>query len=293
MATVALAVLLSSCGSDTAASDTVVSNPVSEDDTVLVSTTTTPVATASPTSSTAPPIEGLPITIPDWLYTRTLDTNAAGVASSQPTPPELIDRKLPPQDILPIPATFDFKASINPLDGEPLARSTWQEGCPVPSEDLRYVIITFWGFDERPHRGELIVHRDVAVDMVAVFETIYEARFPIEEMRIITQEDLDALPTGDGNISASFVCRPVTGGSKFSQHAYGLAVDINPFHNPYIKGERVLPELATAYLDRDQDLPGMMDDESVPVQAFLELGWGWGGHWNSLKDFQHFSQNGR
>ena len=279
--------ILASCGSRSGAE-------ASDDTTVLVSTTE-----SLGTTSTVPPtteratIPGLPVTIPDWLYTRPLGTDGNGIASSQPTPPELINRKLPPQDVLPLPTTLDFKATINPLDGEPLARSTWHEGCPVHRDDLRYIQVTFWGFDERPHLGEMILHKDVAFDIVQVFRLIYEDRFPIEEMRVITTADLDADPTGDGNISASFVCRAVTGGSKFSQHAYGLAIDINPFHNPYIKGERLLPELATAYIDRTQELDGMMSSDSVPVQAFLELGWGWGGNWNSLKDYQHFSQNNR
>jgi hypothetical protein len=266
----------------------------SEDATVLVSATNNQTTTSIDPPSTEPPtIPGLPVTIPAWLYTRPLPTDSNGIASSQPTPLELIDRKLPPQDLLPLPTTLDFKATINPLDGEPLARSTWHEGCPVHSDDLRYVQVTFWGFDERPHLGEMILHKDVSLDIVQVFRQIYEDRFPIEEMRIITTADLDADPTGDGNISASFVCRAVTGGTKFSQHAYGLAVDINPFHNPYIKGERLLPELSTAYIDRTQELDGMMDSDSVPVQAFLDIGWGWGGNWNTLKDYQHFSQNNR
>jgi hypothetical protein len=83
------------------------------------------------------------------------------------------------------------------------------------------------------------------------------------------------------------------GTDNWSMHAYGLAIDINPFHNPYEKGELIIPELAMSYLDRDQNLPGMIHDGDVVVAAFADIGWGWGGDWKTLKDYMHFSQNGR
>ncbi len=269
------------------------STPLAQETSVEPATTAATEAPAVATTTTQPSITGLPITSPDWLYTRVLETTPNGFAAAQPTPAELIDRKLPPREILPLPTSEDFKATISPFDGEPLARSTWNEDCPVSSSELRYITVTFWGFDERPHLGEMVLNQDVALDVVRVFRTIYEARFPIEEMRITEPWELDAPPTGDGNNSASFVCRAVTGGNKFSQHAFGLAIDINPFHNPYHKNDVVLPELATAYLDRDQRLDGMLFADSTPVEAFAEIGWGWGGQWNSLKDYQHFSSTNR
>lgn len=238
-------------------------------------------------------ITGISLTIPDWLYNRPLETNANGFASSQPTPPELVDRRLPTVDVLPLPTTFDFGFSINALEGEPLERSTWHEGCPVRATDLRYVTVSFWGFDQRPHAGELIVHADIAEDIVAVFRAMYEARFPIEEMRLVEDQDLIAPRTGDSNNSASYVCRAVTGGSSFSQHSYGLAIDVNPFHNPYVRDGLVLPELATSYLDRSLTQEGIIHADSVVVEAFAAVGWHWGGNWTSLKDYQHFSLNNR
>lgn len=231
---------------------------------------------------------------PDWLGTRTLPTTSDGRVVPQTTPPELKDRRLPTIDTLP-PPSMDaaFLWTIEPLDDEVLSRSTWVPGCPVEPEDLSYLTLSFWGFDDRPHTGEMIVSADVAEDIVSVFQTLFQARFPIEEMRIVTEADLDAPPTGDGNNTGSFVCRPVTGGTKFSQHAYGLAIDINPFLNPYQRGELVLPELATAYLDRTSSSPGLITDGDVVVQAFEAIGWHWGGRWSSLRDYQHFSWNNR
>ena len=83
------------------------------------------------------------------------------------------------------------------------------------------------------------------------------------------------------------------GATLFSQHAYGLAVDVNPFQNPYLKGDLVLPELASSYRDRDRHRPGMILADDPVVRAFASIGWTWGGTWRSLKDLQHFSANGR
>ena len=83
------------------------------------------------------------------------------------------------------------------------------------------------------------------------------------------------------------------GSGSWSRHAYGLAVDVNPFHNPYLKGDLVLPELATAYLDRANHRPGMIQPGDVAVEAFAAMGWPWGGNWNTLLDYMHFSDNGR
>ena len=110
-------------------------------------------------------------------------------------------------------------------------------------------------------------------------------------MRITRPDELDAPPTGDGNNTTAFVCRPSRGTTTWSEHAKGRAVDINPFHNPYVRGEIVIPELASAYIDRDNHRPGMLTEESV--RGFLDAGWGWGGTWSSFKDYMHVSANGR
>ena len=80
--------------------------------------------------------------------------------------------------------------------------------------------------------------------------------------------------------------------TKLSAHAYGLAIDVNPFQNPYHRGDLVLPELASAYLDRGWVRPGMFERGSAAVRAFTDEGWTWGGTFQSLKDFQHFSLTG-
>lgn len=253
--------------------------------TVVSETTSTTIAS---TTTTAPAL-----TTPAWLGSRPLETNQNGFADPQQTPPELVDRKLPTTDTLPPPPDDDFYFEIAPFDGEPLERSTWTPECPVAPEDLRYVTVSFWGFDDLAHTGELVIAADQADNVVSIFEKLHEARFPMEEMRVITPADLDGPATGDSNNTGTYACRTTTGGSRFSEHAYGLAVDINPFHNPYERDGLVLPELATSYLDRSQMLEGMITADGVVVQAFSEAGWSWGGNWQSLKDYHHFSLNNR
>jgi hypothetical protein len=170
---------------------------------------------------------------------------------------------------------------------------SWSPDCPVALADLRYLTVSFRGFDDRPHTGELVVAASVADDVVSVFRALYEEGFPIEEMRLPTTADLQAPPTGDGNNTASYVCRAARGQTSWSQHAYGLAVDVNPFHNPMVKRDLVLPELASAYADRTDVRPGMHVDGGPAVRAFARIGWTWGGTWRSSKDWMHFSENGR
>lgn len=250
----------------------------------IPSTSGPPTAADSPEPGTFPP---------PWLGTRELPLGPDGFGKVLPTPPALRWRRFTlPDTVKALPGQgFASRVDIAPVDV--ISRSTWAPDCPIAAADLAWLRVTFWGFDDARHTGELLVDVSVAQDVVRVFRRLYAARFPLEQLRIATQADLDAAPTGDGNGTGSFVCRPVVGQSTFSEHAYGLAIDVNPFQNPYVKGDLVLPELASAYLDRDRDAPGMIGPDSVVVRAFADIGWSWGGDFRTLKDYQHFSLRGR
>ncbi|MEI5674460.1 MULTISPECIES: M15 family metallopeptidase [unclassified Nocardioides] len=247
-------------------------------------------------SDTAPPTTAPPpgTTPPAWLGTRALPVTASGYGEVRPTPRELRRRRFTLPDRLPMLPGSGFRARVaDPAPDEVIARSTWAPGCPVDRSGLAWVRLTFRGFDGARHTGELLVASAVADDVVGVFRELWRADFPLEEMRISTPADLEAEPTGDGNNTEAFVCRPVTGGTSYSQHAYGTAIDVNSFQNPYEKGDVVLPELASSYLDRGRVRPGMITADGPVVRAFDAIGWGWGGAWRSLKDYQHFSANDR
>ena len=231
---------------------------------------------------------------PPWLGTRVLPEQGNGFGEVRQTPPELVQRRFTlPDRLPPLPGAGFASRVTTPAPAAVIARSTWAPGCPVAADDLSWVRLTFRGFDHQRHTGELLVNARVADDLVQVFRDLYRARFPIEEMRITRKAELTAPPTGDGNNTGAFACRATTGGTSYSQHAYGLAVDVNPFQNPYTKGDVVLPELASTYLDRSWVRPGMITPDGPVVRAFAAIGWRWGGSWQSLKDLQHFSDNGR
>ncbi len=220
-----------------------------------------------------------------------LPVDADGFGEVRPTPRSLRVRRYPTVDLLPPPPGERFVSTIGPVTPALRARmgATWSSDCPVGLGGLRYVTVSFRGFDGAAHTGELVVAAEAADDLVSVFRSLYAADYPIEEMRLPTTADLEAPPTGDGNNTGAFVCRPSTGQSQWSAHAYGLAIDVNPFLNPYVKGGLVLPELASSYLDRERVRPGMILDGDPVVRAFAEIGWSWGGDWRTLKDYQHFS----
>jgi hypothetical protein len=95
------------------------------------------------------------------------------------------------------------------------------------------------------------------------------------------------------NNTSAFNCRPVTGGARWSDHSYGVAIDINPVVNPYVRRDTVAPPEGAPYVDRDADVPGMIHEGDVVVDTFADHGWIWGGTWSFPKDYQHFSTTGR
>lgn len=254
----------------------------------------TPTPTPGRTTAAAPTPEPEPTpSYSTWPRgERVLALRPDGFGEIRATPPSLRDRRYPTRDVLEPPPGGRFASSIGPVTAEILERmgETYQDGCPVAPGDLRYVQVAFRGFDGEPHTGELVVAATEAEGIVSVFRTLFRIDFPIEEMRLIATADLEAPATGDGNNTAAFICRPTRGQtSLLSAHAYGLAIDVNPFHNPYLKDDVVLPERASSYLDRSRVRPGMIRSDDRVVRAFDRIGWSWGGDFTTLKDFQHFS----
>lgn len=170
--------------------------------------------------------------------------------------------------------------------------SSWHEGCPVPLEDLRYVTVTHYGFAGEVVQGELVVHSDAADAMVTVFHALWDAGYPVRSLRLV--DDFggsdDASMAADN--TSALNCRAVTGGTRWSEHAYGRAIDVNPVENPYVLGRHVAPPAGREFAGRP-DLPGVIHDDDAVVQAFASVGWTWGGDWPSPVDYQHFSATGR
>ncbi|MDP9821083.1 M15 family metallopeptidase [Nocardioides massiliensis] len=292
-AALGLAVLITGC-TGTAPTPPSASTPTS-------APTPTPDPTVQPTAPVpeSPTAQPAPGTVPpDWLGTRVLPRAATGFGEVRRTPRELRNRRFTlPDTVAPLPGDGFASRVVDPAPQRVLRRSTWDPACPIGADELAWVRVAFRGFDGERHTGELLVASDVADDLVEVFGALFAADFPLEEMRVTTKREQTLPPTGDGNNTTAFNCRPVRGQTSWSEHAYGRAVDINPFHNPYVRetdaGLVVLPERAAAYVDRSRRAPGMVHADGPVVAAFRAIGWGWGGDYRSLKDYQHFSATGR
>ncbi|HSS81537.1 MAG TPA: M15 family metallopeptidase [Gaiellaceae bacterium] len=171
---------------------------------------------------------------------------------------------------------------------------SWHRGCPVAPASLRRLRLAYWGFDGRAHGGALIVSVKGVASLTRVFSRLYAARFPIRRMRPIDAYGGSDERSLDADNTAAFNCRyaVASGPKRWSVHAYGVAVDVNPVENPYVLGSSVHPHAGRAYLDRSRYRPGMAVAGRLLVRVFADAGWQWGGRWTGSPDYQHFSASG-
>ncbi len=194
------------------------------------------------------------------------------------------------------------RAAIQPLPTPlktELKGGYWHAGCPVTLTQLRLLTIKTWGFDGKPHTGQLVVNEKAAAPLQRVFAKLYQLHFPIRHLQVADAYGPSNARPPDNDISGSFECRqavpsPCTGGSgtgSWSNHAYGLAVDLNPSENPYVGCGMTRDPKQLVYANRKKMRTGMVTP--AVVAAFRSIGWGWGGSWSGdTKDYMHFSWNG-
>jgi hypothetical protein len=174
--------------------------------------------------------------------------------------------------------------------------SVWRPGCPVPLSDLRRVTLTYVAFDGRAHRGALVVNRSVAAPVARAFGQLYAARFPIRRMLPIEAYGGSDFRSIEADNTSAFNCRSATGSSRWSEHAYGRAIDLDPIENPYVAADGTTSHTASRpYLDRARvrARPGVIAEGGAVLRAFTRIGWGWGGRWSGARDYQHLSASGR
>jgi hypothetical protein len=182
-------------------------------------------------------------------------------------------------------------ATVHPVTAAELG-TTWRPECPVGPESLRRIDIEYLDFNGGTQRGQLVVNKDVADDVIAIFDDLRRIRYPIEKMQTVDHYPgaEDELSMRDNNTSA-FNCRPLPGSAAWSLHAYGRAIDINPLVNPYVDAEGDLqPSTAGRFLDRNRDDLGLLHDGDAAVRVFTDRGWRWGGDWRNPIDYQHFER---
>ena len=212
-----------------------------------------------------------------WTFTPT----------ATPTPST---RRVPVPGYVPPP----FHSAVASVTAASLGKS-WHAGCPVGPTQLRALTLTYWGFDARAHTGTLIVATVAVPAMREAWRRMYVARFPVRKVTPVSAYGGDDNKSMAADNTSAFNCRyaVANGPKRWSEHAYGQAVDIDPYENPYTLDGRVYPPGATTYTHRDDVRPGMIVPGSVPVRAFNAVGWGWGGRWSSSPDYQHFSASGQ
>lgn len=172
---------------------------------------------------------------------------------------------------------------------------SYQENENIIPEDLRYLRLLHVGFDGQTHIGELIVNSRISAEILAIFQELYKKAYPIEKMLLVDEYQADDNLSMADNNSSAFNYRVIAGTDRLSKHSLGMAVDINPMYNPYIRtgenGDTVIePEGSEAYIDRTADFAYKIDETDLAYQLFTRYGFTWGGDWKTLKDYQHFEK---
>jgi hypothetical protein len=190
-----------------------------------------------------------------------------------------------------------FAGSVGRIDAATRERMTglsWRPGCPVGLGELRLLKVTHWGFDGRPHRGRLVVHRAHGRGVLRAMRRLYRLRFPIRRMRLVDAYGADDRRSMAADNTSAFNCRTVAGTTRWSEHAYGRALDLNPVENPYVtESGYVSPPAGARFARRGRHAKGMVHRDGPVVVAFAAIGWEWGGNWAWPRDYQHFSATGR
>lgn len=190
--------------------------------------------------------------------------------------------------------TYSISKIDEVLEQKMIKGNTYSRKCPVPSKNLRYLKLTHLGFDGKDKIGELIVHKDIANNTVEIFRKLYDKSYPIYKMKLINEYKGNDWLSIEKNNTSAFNCRKVEGSSKWSNHAYGKAIDINPIQNPYIsKNGNISHKESLKYKQRVhkentyEDKAVLLKNDEI-VKIFKSYGWKWGGDWKSIKDYQHF-----
>ena len=168
------------------------------------------------------------------------------------------------------------------------------EDCTTPREDLHYLKVLYCGPGNKPFVGELVCHREISQDLLEIFRELYEQDYPIEKMVLVDDYDGDDLRSAADNNTSCFNYRTRPSG-KLSNHAYGLALDLNPLYNPYVASRSdgsadVAPAGSEDYVDRSRSFDYKIDKDDLACRLFTEHGFTWGGSWRSVKDYQHFEK---
>lgn len=188
--------------------------------------------------------------------------------------------------------------SVQPIPDSVFQRMqgrSWPEGCTVRRADLRYLRLSHVDADKKEHVGEMVCNKAIANDLLEIFRELYRQKYPIQHIRLIDDYEADDERAMRDNNTSSFCYRKISGSTKLSKHAMGMAVDINTLYNPYVRtgkdGCRIVePATAVKYVDRRKSFPYKIVKGDLLYRLFLQHGFKWGGSWRTVKDWQHFEK---
>lgn len=233
--------------------------------------------------------------------TDTASKAAIPVPSTQPAAETEKPSTMLPEETTPAPEEtvmtvpdYDSYFSISKITDTIFTRmqgKSYPEGCPLDLGTLRYLTVAYVNFDGEACQGELVVNAEIAEDVISIFKELFEEKYPIEKISLIDNYDADDDRSMAANNSSAFCYRVISGTDRLSNHSFGLAIDINPLYNPYIKSNgKVLPKEAEAFADRTLSNPYYISPEDSCVRIFKKYGFTWGGDWKNSKDYQHFER---
>ncbi|MCO4781664.1 MAG: M15 family metallopeptidase [Candidatus Cloacimonetes bacterium] len=167
------------------------------------------------------------------------------------------------------------------------------EDCPQSViNELRLIKVEYLNFDQDVKSGYLLVHQTLAKDVQEIFKQLLNIKFLIQMVKPLSDPLFwdddhwsDELSMQHNN-TCSFNYRKINGKNKLSTHALGMAIDINPLQNPWVKDDHIIPSNASY----DPKAKGTFFKDSLAVKIFEEKGFFWGGNFNELKDYHHFER---
>ena len=234
-------------------------------------------------------------------------TDTADTVTSVPVPTKAAAKETIPDFLSPTPTVSptpvpvrDYSAEfyMTRISEEILSRisgKSYPEGASISIDDLRWCHVLHYGFDGEIHEGELIVNKEIAHDILEIFRELFDIKYEIEKIRLIDEYNAEDEASMEDNNSSAFCYRTIAESTTLSNHAKGLAIDINPLYNPYVYTRKdgslfLQPENAGEYVDRDREDSRYIRKDDVCYNIFIAHGFTWGGDWSSKKDYQHFEK---
>lgn len=189
---------------------------------------------------------------------------------------------------------FDEVFKIEKISDSTLNRmigNSYPEDCEISISDLRYLIIPHYDGKGAIRIGELVCNKEVSDEFIYLFKELFKNKYPIERMVLIDDYNGDDKISMEANNTSAFNYRVISDTDKLSRHAYGMAIDINPLYNPYVKGDYISPKSSEQFVNRDKSFKYMLEHGDLIYKILHDkFGFTWGGDWEKCKDYQHYEK---